>query len=99
MNGPLWRRLEGLAYADLRQIAAVLAVLDAANSSVKQGLGAVRARLRQIEGAAFPPAACQLLASIGDDTDRQRVARLLTSDRSAQATTGRRSRRRDGCPS
>lgn len=49
MNGPIWRRLEGLAYADLRQIAAVLAVMQAANSSVEQGLGAVRARLRQIE--------------------------------------------------
>lgn len=41
-------------------------------------------RLRQIEGAAFPPAACKLLASIGDDSDRQRVAKLLTADRSAQ---------------
>ena len=41
-------------------------------------------RLRQIEGAAFPPAACKLLAAIGDDADRQRLAQLLRSDRSAQ---------------
>lgn len=41
-------------------------------------------RLRQIEGAAFPPAACNLLASIGDDTDRQRLAQLLRSERAAQ---------------
>lgn len=42
------------------------------------------ARLRQIEGAAFPPAACKLLASIGDDSDRRRLAQLLRSDRAAQ---------------
>lgn len=42
------------------------------------------ARLRQIEGAAFPPAACKLLAAIGADADRQRLALLLRSDRAAQ---------------
>ncbi len=42
------------------------------------------ARLRQIEGAAFPPAACKLTATIGDDNDRRRLAELLRSDRSAQ---------------
>ncbi len=42
------------------------------------------ARLRQIQGAAFPPSACQLLASIGDDSDRQRLAKLLRSESPAQ---------------
>ncbi|MCC6227865.1 MAG: hypothetical protein IT432_01410 [Phycisphaerales bacterium] len=42
------------------------------------------ARLRKIEGAAFPPAACKLMASIGDDSDRRRLAQLLQSDRAAQ---------------